>query len=87
MIKTVIFDIGGTLVDYPILLNRSALYRPAFESVAEKNGLVITQSGYEHIGKVLARYNTRINPREREVSSDTIFGEILEGTHIPKEYV
>ena len=36
MIKTVIFDIGGTLVDYPILLNWSALYRSAFESVAEK---------------------------------------------------
>ena len=86
MIRTVIFDIGGTLVDYPIPLNWSALYRPAFESIAAKNGLVITGNEYEHIGKVLAKYNTRIKPREREVSSDTIFTEILSGTAIPEGY-
>ena len=86
MIRMVIFDIGGTLVDYPIPLNWSALYRPAFESVADKNGLHITEEEYAHIGKVLAKYNTRINPREREVSSGVIFEEILSGTDIPKEY-
>ena len=35
-IKAVIFDIGQTLVYYPIPLNWSKLYRPAFESIAEK---------------------------------------------------
>ena len=62
MIRTVIFDIGGTLVDYPIPLNWSALYRPAFESIAAKNGLVITGNEYEHIGKVLAKYNRKLCP-------------------------
>lgn len=85
MIKAVIFDIGGTLVDYPIPLNWSALYRPAFESIEQKHGLHISEKEYEHISIVLSKYNTRINPREREVSSDTIFREIISGTNIPDE--
>ena len=83
-IKAVVFDIGQTLVHYPIPLNWSALYRPAFEHIEQKLGLSLSEGAYEHIGKTLAKYNTRINPREKEVSSDLIFSEILEGTTIPK---
>ena len=86
-IKAVIFDIGQTLVYYPIPLNWSKLYRPAFESIAEKHKLNITENEYTHIGEVLAKYNTRINPREIEVSSNTIFNEILSGTNISLEYL
>ena len=70
-IKAVIFDIGQTLVYYPIPLNWSELYRPAFESIAEKRKLNITENEYTHIGDVLAKYNTRIklmNNLKREVS-------------------
>ena len=84
-IKAVVFDIGQTLVHYPIPLNWSALYRPAFEHIEQKLGLSLSEEAYEHIGKTLAKYNTRINPREKEVSSDLIFSEILEGTGIPPE--
>lgn len=86
-IKGVIFDIGQTLAYYPVPLNWSALYRPAFESVAEKNRFNITEAEYTHIGNTLSKYNTRINPREREVSSEQIFTEILNGTAIPLEYL
>lgn len=86
-IKAVIFDIGQTLVYYPVPLNWSALYRPAFERIAEKRRLNISENEYAHIGEVLAKYNTRINPREAEVSSDTIFTELLKGTSIPPEYL
>ena len=86
-IKAVIFDIGQTLVYYSIPLNWSKLYRPAFESIAEKHKLNITENEYTHIGEVLAKYNTRINPREIEVSSNTIFNEILSGTNISLEYL
>ena len=34
---------------------------------------------------MLSKYNTRIHPREYEVSSDQIFSDILEGTNIAKE--
>lgn len=84
-IKAVVFDIGQTLVHYPIPLNWSALYRPAFEHIEQKLGLDLSEEAYEHIGKTLAKYNARINPREKEVSSDLIFSEILEGTGIPEE--
>ncbi len=85
MIKAVIFDIGGTLVDYPIPLNWSSLYRPAFASVGRELGLEFSEQDYTRFGEVLAKYNTRINPREREYSSDTIFSEMLAGSGIPSE--
>lgn len=85
MIRAVVFDIGQTLVYYPMPLNWSKLYKPAFGNVAEVLGLSISEEEYVHIGEVLTRYNTRINPRETEVSSDRIFTEILEGTSIPME--
>ena len=86
-IKGVVFDIGQTLVYYPIPLNWSSLYRPAFESIAEKNNISISEEEYSHIGSVLTKYNTRINTREIEVTSDEIFKEIIEGTSIPMIYL
>lgn len=86
-IKAVIFDIGQTLVYYPFPLNWSELYRPAFEKIAEKRGLNISETDYAHIIEVLRKYNTRINPREREVSSTEIFTELLSGTSVPAKYL
>lgn len=85
VLKAVVFDIGQTLTYYPIPLNWSKLYRPAFEIVAEKLGLSFTEEEYLHFGEVLTKYNTRINPREKEYPSDTIFAEILEGTSVNKD--
>ena len=78
--KAIVFDIGQTLTYYPIPLNWSKLYRPAFGSVAEKLGINFTEEEYIHFGEVLTKYNTRINPRDMEYSSDTIFTEMLEKT-------
>lgn len=86
-LRTVVFDIGQTLVYYPFPLNWSKNYRPAFESLAKDLNLSITEHEYAHIVSVLTRYNTRIIPRAMEVSSDTIFREILEGTDIPLSYL
>ncbi len=82
VLKAIVFDIGQTLTYYPIPLNWSKLYRPAFESVAEKLSLTFTEEEYTHFGEVLTKYNTRINPREKEYSSDTIFSEMLEGASV-----
>lgn len=83
MIKAIVFDIGQTLVEYKIPLNWSKLYRPAFESVAYKCGYAFSDNHYQHAGRVLAKYNTRINPRENEVTSNQIFSEIISGMDIP----
>lgn len=86
-LKAVIFDIGQTLVYYPIPLNWSALYRPAFERISEKYGLILSEEEYKNIGDILSKYNTRINPRDREISSDIIFGEIIDTTNIHRELI
>ncbi len=83
MFKAIVFDIGQTLVEYKIPLNWSELYRPAFERVADKCGYDFSDNHYKHASLVLAKYNTRINPRENEVTSNQIFSEIISGMDIP----
>ena len=83
VMKAIVFDIGQTLVEYNKPLNWSKLYRPAFESIADKCGYTFSDSHYEHAGRVLTQYNTRVNPRDYEVTSDQIFSEILSGMDIP----
>lgn len=85
MFQAVVFDIGQTLVDYKKPMNWSKLYRPAFEQIAEKFHYHFSEVHYQNAGDVLTRYNTRINPRDREVSSVQIFTEILRGMDINLE--
>lgn len=77
MFKAVIFDIGQTLVEYNKPLNWSSLYRPALEYVADQCKYKLSERQYEMAIEVLSKYNTRINPRDYEVSSDAIFSEIM----------
>ncbi len=87
MIKAVIFDIGETLVRYNKPLNWSKLYRPALEKMANDCNLNFSENDYKNAIQVLTKYNTRINPREREVSSDTILGEMIEITNLDKSEI
>jgi len=77
-IKAIGFDIGGTLVNYNKPLNWSASYKDAIKFMCEKNNLEFTEERFEKAKTVLEKYNTRVNPREKEVTSDIIFGEIFE---------
>lgn len=85
MFKAVVFDIGQTLVDYKKPMNWSTLYRSAFEQIAEKFHYHFSEEHYQNAGDVLTKYNTRINPRDHEVSSVQIFTEILRGMDINLE--
>lgn len=87
MIKAIVFDIGQTLVEYKMPLNWSKLYRAAFASVADACGYTFLDSQYQYASQVLTKYNTRINPREHEITSDQIFGEIIKGMDIPVENI
>ena len=73
MFQAVVFDIGRTLTDYRVPMNWSSLYRPAFEYIAQKYDYTFSEEQYQIAGNVLAKYNTRSNPREYEVSSTQIF--------------
>ncbi len=83
MFKAIVFDIGQTLVEYSKPLNWSQLYKPAFESISVKCGYTFSDYHYQHAGEVLTKYNTRVNPRDYEVTSDQIFAEIVSGMEIP----
>lgn len=85
MFKAVIFDIGQTLVEYKNPLNWSKLYRPAFQYVADRCGYHFSEEQLQHAGDVLTKYNTRINPREYEVSSTQIFTEIADGVGLSEK--
>ena len=77
-IKAIGFDIGGTLVNYNKPLNWSASYEDAIKYMCQKNNIKITEERLEQAKGTLTKYNTRVNPRENEVSAKTIFKEIFE---------
>jgi len=77
-IKAVSFDIGNTLVNYSNPLNWKSMYTPALRRVMEQCGLGVTDEMLGRAAAILARYNTRENPREKEVTADVVFGEILD---------
>lgn len=83
MLKAIVFDIGQTLVEYKKPLNWSELYRPAFKSISEKYDYTFSESHYQLAYRILTKYNTRVNPRDYEVSSNRIFYEILSAMDIP----
>lgn len=75
MIKAAAFDLGGTLVNYPLYWR--SLYRHALETAAQNCGISMTEEMFTAAYDILMKYNTRANPREHEVTSDVIFTEIL----------
>lgn len=76
MYKAIVFDIGRTLIGYNKPLNWSSLYRPALEHISNECNYHLTEHQYRAAIDVLTKYNTRVNPREHEVSSAEIFSEI-----------
>jgi putative hydrolase of the HAD superfamily len=83
MIKAVSFDIGHTLVRYNNPLNWKSLYEPALMKVAESYGITLSNEEIKRAISILSYYNTRENPREIEVNSETIFDEILDAWKQP----
>ncbi len=77
-IKGIGFDIGGTLVNYNKPLNWSASYEDAIKFMCNENNLEYNNNRFLQAKQVLEKYNTRVNPREIEISSNTIFGEIFD---------
>lgn len=77
-IRAVGFDAGHTLIRYGNPLNWQGLYRAGIRQAAAAAELTLSEDMISAAEEILLRYNTRVNPREWEVSSDRIFGEIIE---------
>lgn len=84
-IKAVSFDIGHTLVSYKNPLNWKSLYAPALRQVSRRCALSLSSADIRTAEAILTGYNTRENPREKEVMSTVIFAEILDALKLPCE--
>lgn len=75
-IKAVVFDIGGTLMEYRNMPNVWIdYYKTGFEFVRDKLGLDISDSDIEKSIEVLKSYNPRVKYREEDIAPEVIFGE------------
>ena len=77
-IKAIGFDVGHTLIKYNNPLNWGALYPLALRKVMEECEITETDYRMQSAISILNKYNTRVYPREYEVSSDNIFTEIFQ---------
>ena len=77
-IKAVCFDLGDTLVYSENQLNWANNYKNALEKGFCSISKIPTEDDYNDCIKILTKYNTRVNPREIEISSEQIFNEIME---------
>ena len=85
MYKAVIFDIGQTLIEYNQPLNWSKSYRSALERAAMACNIRLSDQNYQTAISVLAMYNTRVHPREREISSNELFSNMLNKLNLPQQ--
>ena len=78
-IKVIGFDVGHTLIKYNNPLNWQGLYRSGLEHAAAVVNITLSEEMISAASNVLLKYNTRVNYREWETTSDCIFNEILDG--------
>ena len=76
-IKAIGFDVGHTLIKYNNPLNWQGLYRSGLEHAAAAADITLTEEMILAATDILLKYNTRVNYREWETTSDCIFNEIL----------
>lgn len=71
------FDLGNTLVEYAgVPLNWEQHYPAALGELARSLGVEPTPEQLMGAGEILRRFNTRLHPREHEVSFADILGEL-----------
>ena len=77
MIKAVVFDIGGTLMEYKGMPNGWASFYPeAFEYVRRKLDLAISDEEIKESVEILRGYNPKLHYREIDYAPDEIFGKV-----------
>ena len=76
--KVIVFDLGGTLMEYVGMpLNWSEYYPEAFRHVNEINNLNLSKQDISKAVEILKLYNPRITKREIEIDPEDMFIEIL----------
>lgn len=83
--KAVVFDLGGTLMEYEGMpLNWSDYYYQGFKKINEHFGLELSDADIEKSSEILKSYNPRNNYREYEIMPGVLFDEAMSGwSNIP----
>ena len=80
MIKAVVFDLGGTLMEYKRMpLNWEEFYYKGFQNVGTANGLNLTDEEITRATEILKSYNPRNSGRENEIAPEVIFEDAISG--------
>ena len=76
MQKVIVFDLGGTLMEYEGMpYSWISYYQECFNAVNTKYSLDLSQADIEKSVEILKEYNPRYKPREIEYSSEFLFTE------------
>ncbi len=83
MVKVVVFDLGGTLMQY-VGMPQSWVdfYDQGFEAIIQKYNCNVSKDAVAKSLQMLKKFNPRINYREIEYSAEFIFEKVLEHWHI-----
>lgn len=78
MLKAIVFDLGGTLMEYTgMSLNWSDFYICGFEKLNEILKLNLSENELQESANKLKSYNPRISKREYEIQPEVIFNDII----------
>lgn len=82
--KVIVFDIGGTLMEYVNMPNVwIEFYDSAFRHVREKLGLPLTDKQLAASIEVLRQYNPRVKYREQDYTPEQIFADAAKEWDFP----
>jgi putative hydrolase of the HAD superfamily len=77
-VKAAAFDFGNTLAASGLPLNWKDFYREALTSALEAADSAVNPDKLAAGEKILFKYNTRVNERDYEVNSDTVFADLFQ---------
>ena len=84
--KVIVFDLGGTLMEYVgMSLNWSEYYPKSFRHVNEINKFNLSEEEISKAVEILKSYNPRITKREIEIDPEDMFKEILKSWNANKQ--
>lgn len=78
MQKVIVFDLGGTLMEYKGMpLNWCDYYYKGFGKVKDTYGLELSEIELQEAVEILKSYNPRISGRKLEIAPEIIFSECI----------
>ena len=80
MVKAVVFDLGGTLMEYKGMpLNWEEYYYRGIQNVDRRNELNLSEEEVLEAVRVLKAYNPRNSGRQEEIAPEIIFKDATAG--------